>query len=42
MHSQSDNGHFKTQKSEILGCAITEWKLDVDEQLLILMTIKLT
>ena len=42
MYSQSDNGHFKTQtKSQVLGCAIPEWQLDIDKQLLILMTIKL-
>lgn len=43
MYSQSDNGHFKTQrKSEILGYAIRGQQLDVDEQLLTLMSIQQT
>lgn len=35
MYSQSDNGHLETQM-------MPKWQSDVDEQLLILMTIKLT
>lgn len=43
MYSQSNNGHFKTQMNyKILGCAVKGWQLDGDEQLLILLMIKLT
>lgn len=43
MYSQSDDGHFKTQMMPtVLGCAITGWQLEVEEQLPILINIKLT
>lgn len=43
VYSQSDNGHFQTQrKSTVLSYAIRGWQLDIDEELLILMSVKQT